>query len=60
MDKAIMDFMLEYHVLVKNIIYIASIIAGFVCVSGCIRFAIAVYRRKKGTYPPAASQMENH
>jgi hypothetical protein len=59
MDRAIMDFMLEYHLLVRNFIVIASIIVGFVCVSGCIRFGIAIYRRKKGIYPPATSQMEH-
>jgi len=57
MDKAIMDFMTEYHLLVRNTIVIASIIIAFVCVSGCIRFGIAIHRRKKGTYPPATSQM---
>lgn len=57
MDKAIMDFMREYHLLVRNFIVIASVIVGFVCFSGCIRFGIAIYRRKKGTYPPATSQM---
>ena len=59
MDRAIMDFMREYHLLVRNFIVIASIIVGFVCVSGCIRFGIAIYRRKKGIYPPATSQMEH-
>lgn len=57
MDKAIMDFMREYHLLVRNTIVIASVIIAFVAVSGCIRFGIAIYRRKKGTYPPATSQM---
>jgi len=57
MDKAIIDFMREYHLLVRNAIVIASIIIAFVSVSGCIRFGIAIYRRKKGTYPPATSQM---
>ena len=60
MDKAIIDFMREYHVLVKNVIYIGSIAATFVIIAGCIRFGIATYRRKKGIYPPAASQMEEH
>ena len=59
MDKAIMDFMREYHLLVRNFIVIASVIVGFVCVSGCIRFGIAIHRRKKGIYPPATSQMEH-
>ena len=60
MNQAIMDFMREYHILVKNVIYIAVIIFGFVCITGLIRFGIAAYRRKKGIYPPAASQMEDH
>ncbi|MCU0848122.1 MAG: hypothetical protein MUD12_09570 [Spirochaetes bacterium] len=60
MDRAIMDFMREYSVFVHNVIYIAAIIVGFVCITGCIRFGIAIYRRHKGTYPPAASQMEEH
>ena len=59
MDKAIIDFMREYHLLVRNTIVITAIIVGFVCVAGLIRFGIAVYRRKKGIYPPATSQM-NH
>ncbi|PKL18635.1 MAG: hypothetical protein CVV49_04975 [Spirochaetae bacterium HGW-Spirochaetae-5] len=59
MDKAIIDFMREYHLLVRNTIVIASIIIAFVSVSGCIRFGIAIFRRKKGTYPPATSQMEH-
>ena len=57
MDKAIMDFMREYHLLVRNTIVIACVIIAFVAVAGCIRFGIAIYRRKKGTYPPATSQM---
>ncbi|MBN1532177.1 MAG: hypothetical protein JXA20_05905 [Spirochaetes bacterium] len=60
MDAAIMYFMKEYHVLVHHTIYIAVIICGFVALSGCIRFGIAIYRRRKGIYPPAASQMEEH
>lgn len=59
MDKAIMDFMREYHLLVRNTIVIASIIIGFILFSGCIRFGIAISRRKKGIYPPATSQMEH-
>jgi len=59
MDKAIMDFMREYHLLVRNTIVIAAVIIGFICASGCIRFAIAVVRRKKGIYPPATSQMDH-
>ena len=60
MNQAIMDFMREYHILVKNVVYIALIIFVFVCITGLIRFGIAAYRRKKGIYPPAASQMEDH
>ncbi len=60
MDRAIMDFMREYHLLTHHVIYIGTIIACFVALSGMIRFGIAVWRRKKGIYPPAASQMEEH
>jgi hypothetical protein len=60
MDAAIMYFMKEYHVLMHNVIYIGVIICGFVAICGCIRFGIAIYRRKKGIYPPASSQMEEH
>ena len=59
-DKAILDFVREYHVLCENVIWIGILIAGFVCITGCIRFGIAIYRRHKGIYPPAASQMEEH
>ncbi len=59
MDRAIMDFMRDYHVLVHNAIYIACLIASFVVLAGSIRFGIAIYRRKKGIYPPAASQMDH-
>jgi len=60
MDKAIIDFIQEYHVLLHNIIYIVALIIGFVSIAGAIRFGIAIYRRSKGIYPPAASQMEDH
>ena len=60
MDQAIMYFMTEYHVLVKNVIFIGSLICCFVAISGCIRFGIAIYRRKKGIYPPATSMEEHH
>jgi hypothetical protein len=60
MDKFITDFMVEYHVLVHNVIYICCLIAAWVVLTGCIRFGIAAYRRKKGIYPPVASQMEEH
>ena len=59
-DKAILDFFREYHVLMENIVWIGALIVAFVAVSGCIRFGIAIYRRHKGIYPPAASQMEEH
>ncbi len=59
MDRAIIDFMREYHLLVRNTIVIASIIIAFICVSGAIRFGIAINRRKKGIYPPATSQMDH-
>jgi hypothetical protein len=42
-DKAILDFIREYHVLCQNTIYIGILIASFVAISGCIRFGIAVY-----------------
>jgi uncharacterized membrane protein (DUF373 family) len=60
MDAAIMYFMREYSVFVHNVIYIALIMCGFIALTGCIRFGIAIWRRKKGTYPPAASQMDDH
>jgi|GEM_PF-280756 len=59
-DKAILDFVREYHVLLENTIWIAALIIGFVAICGAIRFGIAIYRRHKGIYPPAASQMEDH
>ncbi|HRZ25332.1 MAG TPA: hypothetical protein P5295_00860 [Spirochaetota bacterium] len=60
MDLFLSNWIREYHVLVHNFIYIAALIAGFVCICGCIRFGIAIYRRKKGIYPPATSMMEHH
>ena len=60
MDQFLGDFIREWHVLIHNAIYIFGLIAAFVCLSGAIRFGIAIYRRHKGTYPPAASQMEDH
>ncbi len=60
MDLAITNWINEYHVLVHHTIGILSLIAAFVCIAGCIRFGIAIYRRKKGIYPPATSMMENH
>ncbi|HSV96577.1 MAG TPA: hypothetical protein VLM75_06545 [Spirochaetota bacterium] len=60
MDKFILDLIREYPLAVHHTFYIASIICVWVMITGCIRFGIAVYRRKKGIYPPAASQMEEH
>jgi hypothetical protein len=60
MDKIVINFARDYHLAVHHAVYIALLIAGFVCAAGCIRFGIAVYRRAKGIYPPAASQMEEH
>lgn len=60
MDKFITDLVREYHVAFHHAFFIAGIIMCWVAISGAIRFSIAVYRRKKGIYPPAASQMEEH
>lgn len=60
MDKFILDLIREYPTLVHHTIYICIIIVAWVVFAGCIRFGIAIYRRKKGIYPPAASQMEGH
>ncbi len=59
MDLAIINFIREYQQLVYNTIVIAAIIIGFICISGAIRFGIAINRRKKGIYPPATSQMDH-
>ncbi|MCU0821248.1 MAG: hypothetical protein MUC95_02090 [Spirochaetes bacterium] len=59
-DKFISDFIREYHVLLKNFFAIGGIIVCFVIICGAIRFGIAAYRRHKGIYPPATSQMEHH
>ncbi len=59
-DKIIGDFIREYQVLIHNTVYIAGLIIAFVCICGMIRFGIAIYRRHKGIYPPATSQMEDH
>ena len=59
MDLAIINFIREYQLLVYNTIIIAAIIIAFICISGAIRFAIAINRRKKGIYPPATSQMDH-
>ncbi len=60
MDKWLGDLILEYHLAVHHTIVIASIIFGWVVITGCIRFGLAIYKRKKGVYPPATSQMEHH
>lgn len=60
MDKFIIDFIREYQVLIHNVIEIGAIIVAWVLLSGAIRFGIAIWRRKKGIYPAAPSQMENH
>ncbi|MFA5519786.1 MAG: hypothetical protein WDA74_11075 [Spirochaetota bacterium] len=59
MDLAIINFIREYQQLVFNTIVIAAIIITFICISGAIRFGIAINRRKKGIYPPATSQMDH-
>ncbi len=60
MDKFILDLIKEYHIAVHNAIYIAVLICCWVAITGAIRFGIAIWRRKKGIYPPATSQMEDH
>ncbi len=60
MDKFISDIIREYHVAVHHTFSIGAIIASWVALTGIVRFAIAVYRRAKGIYPPATSQMEHH
>ncbi|TAL34563.1 MAG: hypothetical protein EPN93_11680 [Spirochaetes bacterium] len=59
MDKFVMDIIREYHVAVHHSIWIAGIICCWVALTGGIRFGIAIYRRKKGIYPPATSMMEH-
>ena len=60
MDRFISDIIREYHLAVHHTIVIAAIIFGWVVLAGCVRFGIAIYRRWKGIYPPATSQMEEH
>ncbi|MDY6933461.1 MAG: hypothetical protein SVZ03_04465 [Spirochaetota bacterium] len=60
MDNSIINLIQEYHLAIHHVISISGIIAGFVVISGFIRFSIAIRRRAKGIYPPATSQMENH
>jgi len=60
MDAFITNLIREYYSAFYHIFAISGIIIVWVCITGAIRFGIAVYRRKKGIYPPAASQMEQH
>jgi len=60
MDTFIINLIKEYPLAVHHTIVIAAIVAGWVVIAGCIRFGIAIYRRSKGIYPPATSQMEEH
>lgn len=60
LDKMISDFVREYHVLIKNFFAIGGLIVAWTILCGIIRFSIAIYRRQKGIYPPATSQMEHH
>lgn len=60
MDTIVQNFLRSYPTLVHHTIWIGILIAGFVAISGCIRFCIAVWKRHKGIYPPATSQMEDH
>ncbi len=60
MDRFVIDLVREYPLAVHHTIVIGSLICGWVLLTGCIRFGIAVYRRMKGIYPPATSQMEEH
>lgn len=60
MDAFISNIIREYHVAVHHTFGIVALIGGFVAITGAIRFGIAVYRRRKGIYPPATSQMEHH
>jgi hypothetical protein len=60
MDQLVINFVKYYPTLVHHTIYIGAIIAVFIVLCGCIRFGIAIWRRHKGIYPPATSQMEEH
>ena len=61
MDKIVTNFVRYYPGLIYNVVFILGLLmGGFIVISGCIRFAIAIYRRHKGIYPPATSQMEHH
>ena len=60
MDRYIGELIWRYHHALTITFKIIAIIGVWVVLTGCVRFAIAVYRRKKGIYPPATSQMEEH
>ena len=60
MDTIIQNAIRSYPTFVHHTIWIGILIAAFVALCGCIRFGIAVWRRHKGIYPPATSQMEDH
>ncbi|MBN1496184.1 MAG: hypothetical protein JXA07_05405 [Spirochaetes bacterium] len=61
MDKIVTDFAINYPGLIRNVVFILGLgMGGFIVLCGCIRFCIAVWRRHKGIYPPATSQMEEH
>lgn len=60
MDTFINNLIREYSQAIHTAIYIAFIFAGWIALTGCVRFGIAIYRRRKGIYPPATSQMEDH
>lgn len=60
MDRFITDLIKEYHDFFHKTFAIGAIIAVWVVICGIIRFSIAIYRRAKGIYPPATSQMEEH
>jgi hypothetical protein len=60
MDQLVINFVKYYPSLIYHTIYIGAIIVAFIALCGCIRFGIAIWRRHKGIYPPATSQMEEH
>jgi len=60
MDAFITNLVSEYHEAFLKTLEIGTIIAVWVVFAGFIRFGIAVYRRKKGIYPPAESMRESH
>ncbi len=60
MDQIITNFVINYPTAIHHTVWICVIAGSFIAISGCIRFGIAVWRRYKGIYPPATSQMEKH